>query len=266
MTSSSKTVYKRVIIIDDSEVIRTRLFYEFSDIHGLEIIGQAENASDGYKLFTTLNPEIVILDIRMPDDSGINILEKIKQKSPHTIVVMLTNYPYSAYRKRCNELGADYFFDKSTEFDKVKSVIESNNKWNELPESCAESGTKDRSEEILLVEDDQLVREYVHNQLLAAGYRVLLAENGSQALSVLREHENIDLLFTDVVMPGGMSGCDLAEHARKLHPGLKVLFTSGYSENVIMHHGKPDPDVKLLSKPYSQTSLMHNVREALDQK
>lgn len=124
MDKHVKSSFKKIIIIDDSEIIRKRLFYSLSDIHDIKIIGEASNISEGYELFHSLDPDIVILDIRMPGGSGVSLLEKIKQESPKTIVAMLTNYPYGAYRKRCCELGADYFFDKSTEFNKLKPVIE----------------------------------------------------------------------------------------------------------------------------------------------
>ena len=115
---------KKVLIVDDSDVIRNRLVYLFSEIKEADIVGQASNASEGFELYCSLEPDIIILDIRMPDDSGINLLKKIKQDSPDTIVVILTNYPYSAYRKHCKELGADFFFDKSTEFEKIKQLFD----------------------------------------------------------------------------------------------------------------------------------------------
>src|SRR5690606_4025172 len=105
------------------------------------------------------------------------------------------------------------------------------------------------TETILLVEDDGAVRAYVTAQLQALGYHVLQASTGAGAMHVLNQTSEVDLLFTDVVMPGGMGGRQLAEAARKGRPSLKVLFTSGYTENSIVHHGRLDPGVKLLSKP-----------------
>jgi len=101
-------------------------------------------------------------------------------------------------------------------------------------------------------------------QLQVLGYHVLQASSGIEAIEVLNRAKDIDLLFTDVVMPGGMGGRDLADAARKLRPGLKVLFTSGYTENSIVHHGRLDPGVKLLSKPYRREQLAAKVREVLD--
>ena len=121
-------------------------------------------------------------------------------------------------------------------------------------------------ETILLVEDDDLVRQFAEEQLRQLGYRTLVAENGPQAIELVREHADIDLLFTDVVMPGGMSGRDLADQALTLRPDLKVLYTSGYTENAIVHHGRLDPDVQLLQKPYRRSDLARRLRGILDGK
>ncbi|WP_323353667.1 hybrid sensor histidine kinase/response regulator [Leptolyngbya sp. CCNP1308] len=120
------------------------------------------------------------------------------------------------------------------------------------------------SELILLVEDEELVRRYAHDQLVNLGYRVLVATDGHAALALVRQRDDIDLLFTDIVMPGGLSGRELADLARQLRPGLNVLYTSGYTENAIVHHGRLDPGVQLLSKPYGRTELSHKIRDALD--
>lgn len=117
---------------------------------------------------------------------------------------------------------------------------------------------------ILLVEDDALVRRYAEDQLRSLGYRVLTASNGDEALLLLRQEQDIDLLFTDVVMPGGLGGAELAARAKQLRPHIKVLFTSGYTENAILHQGRLDEGVLLLSKPYRRTELMAKIRQAMD--
>lgn len=121
------------------------------------------------------------------------------------------------------------------------------------------------SETILVVEDDPAVRDYVTAQLQGLGYRVLEASAGAEALDMLRQTPEIDLLFTDVVMPGGMGGRELAEAARGLRPDMKILYTSGYTENSIVHQGRLDPGIKLLNKPYRREQLAAKVREALDE-
>ena len=117
---------------------------------------------------------------------------------------------------------------------------------------------------ILLVEDNDLVRTFVEGQLESLGYRVVSVENGVKALDILRDDNSIDLLFTDVVMPGGLNGRQLADEARKLRTDIKILFTSGYSEDTIIHHGRLDEGVQLLSKPYKRRDLAEKVRLALE--
>ncbi len=125
----------------------------------------------------------------------------------------------------------------------------------------AGDGEMDRgAESILLVEDDELVREHVESQLLSLGYRVRSVGDGQEALIVLKQNADIDLLFTDVVMPGGINGRQLADEARKLRPGLPVLFTSGYTENAIVHHGRLDRGVHLINKPYRRQELAAKIR------
>lgn len=133
-----------------------------------------------------------------------------------------------------------------------------------LPESPEES-LVGGSETILLVEDDDLVRQFAVRQLRDVGYKVLDAPHGPAALAIMRNHdEPIDLLFTDVIMPEGMSGRVLADEACKLQPDLKVVFSSGYTETAILHHGRLDANVALLNKPYRRAELVACIRDALD--
>jgi len=116
---------------------------------------------------------------------------------------------------------------------------------------------------ILLVEDDESVRQYASTQLRFFGYTVIEAADGPAALALIEQHGEIDLLFTDVVMPGGMNGRALADAAQRLRPGLRVLYTSGYTDNAIVHHGRLGDDARLLAKPYRRSDLDRAVREAL---
>jgi CheY-like chemotaxis protein len=118
-------------------------------------------------------------------------------------------------------------------------------------------------ETILVVEDDKLVRDYVLTQLHSLGYVTLDAANGAEALAIVASGTPFDLLFTDVIMPGAMNGRQLANEAEKARPGLKVLFTSGYTENAIIHHGRLDSGVLLLAKPYRKSDLAAMIRKAL---
>jgi CheY-like chemotaxis protein len=119
------------------------------------------------------------------------------------------------------------------------------------------------SETILLVEDNEDVREYAKSALEELGYKVLVAHDSAGALRIVDDGAHIDLLFTDIVLPGGMNGRQLSHEVLKARPGLAVLFTTGYTPNAIIHHGRLDPDVQLLSKPYTQDDLSRKIRRIL---
>ena len=120
------------------------------------------------------------------------------------------------------------------------------------------------SETVLVVEDDSLVRQYVLAQVTSLGYATLEAANAAEALKIIENGASVDLLFTDVIMPGGMNGRQLVDEALKRRPSLKTLFTSGYTENAILHHGRLDEGVLLLAKPYRKPELARMIRVALN--
>ncbi|MDB5985774.1 MAG: hybrid sensor histidine kinase/response regulator [Nevskia sp.] len=120
-----------------------------------------------------------------------------------------------------------------------------------------------RGQLVLLVEDDNMVRAYARGQLLTLGYRVVEAACGADALALLQQDSSIDLLFTDLAMPGGMSGVALAAAARCLRPALPVLYTSGFAADTVADAGRPDPDMLLLPKPYRRGELAHKLSQAL---
>jgi signal transduction histidine kinase/CheY-like chemotaxis protein len=119
-------------------------------------------------------------------------------------------------------------------------------------------------EVILVVEDDASLRSYTVEILRELGYQVLDAPHAAAALALLEQRNDVALLFTDIVMPGGINGRQLADGALTKHPRLKVLFTTGYTRNAVVHHGRLDPGVHLLGKPYSFDELARKVRSLLD--
>ena len=119
------------------------------------------------------------------------------------------------------------------------------------------------NETILVVEDDKLVRNYVLTQLHSLGYIALEAGNAAEALALVNAGRHFDLLFTDIIMPGVMNGRQLADEIASRRPDSKVLYTSGYTENAIIHHGRLDTGVLLLAKPYRKSDLAGMIRKAL---
>lgn len=114
----------KAFLVDDSVTVLEKLASLLSSINGIEIIGQAQNARDAVASILKLKPDVVILDIRLIGGSGIDVLERIKREQPSPVVIMLTNYPYPQYRKKCKDLGAEYFFDTVTEIEKIVGVFE----------------------------------------------------------------------------------------------------------------------------------------------
>ena len=120
------------------------------------------------------------------------------------------------------------------------------------------------AETILVVEDDDALRAHTTDVLVELGYKVLSARNAVTALLLL-DNNDIDLMFTDVVMPGGINGRKLAEEAILRKPSLKLLFTTGYTRNAIVHHGRLDDGVQFIGKPFSFNQLAIKIREVLEQ-
>jgi YesN/AraC family two-component response regulator len=114
----------KVFIADDSRIVREHLVTMLDELAGIEIVGQAESGAEAIQGIRNLQPDVVILDIRMPDGSGVDVLQNIKQDEAAPLVIILTNYPYPGYRQRCLQAGADFFLDKSTEFDQIPKLFE----------------------------------------------------------------------------------------------------------------------------------------------
>jgi len=114
----------KVFIADDSLIVRERLTTMLVELAGVEVVGQAENVAEAISAIGRLQPDVVILDIRMPGGSGIDVLRNIKLNGAGPMVIILTNYPYSGYRQRCMQAGADFFLDKSAEFEQIPLLVE----------------------------------------------------------------------------------------------------------------------------------------------
>ena len=126
----------KIIIADDSAMLRERVKSLLMDIKNVEIVGEAENGIIALRLIKETDPDLVILDIRMPGMNGIETLNAIKKSGRKTKVWILTNYPYPQYRERCMAEGADYFFDKNQDFQKISTML------TELVNACDSKTTQ----------------------------------------------------------------------------------------------------------------------------
>jgi signal transduction histidine kinase/CheY-like chemotaxis protein len=130
--------------------------------------------------------------------------------------------------------------------------------WDDPPEFAG------GSERILVVEDEESVREISVSILKNQGYDVVEAADGKQAIRLLKNGDPFDLLFIDVVLPGGLNGVEFAEQAKRIQPGVKTLYTTGYAENAVVHYGRLAPGVTMVNKPYRRAELLEKVRNILD--
>jgi two-component system, NtrC family, sensor kinase len=139
-----------------------------------------------------------------------------------------------------------------------------------LPEWTARGATPtpapslDGTEAIFVVEDDPQVNKLAVEALQERGYQVISAPDGAAALKLIGDAPSIDLLLTDVVLPGGMNGRELADAVHRRRPAIKILYMTGYTRNAIIHHGRLDPDIDLLTKPFTADALARKVRRILD--
>ena len=114
----------KVYIADDSSEIRIRLNRMLKEIEGVEICGEAQNGVSAIQDIRDLHPDLVVLDIRMPMINGLDVLKTLVDSPEKPVVIILTQYPYPQYREKCKELGADHFLEKSSDIDKVFSIVQ----------------------------------------------------------------------------------------------------------------------------------------------
>jgi len=112
-----------VVVVDDSRILRERVVNLISELPGISVIGKAGNSIDAINVVRRTKPDLVILDIRMPGENGIEVLKKIKKKKPETKVIIFTNYPNDQYKSESLKAGADYFFNKSDDIEELLNVV-----------------------------------------------------------------------------------------------------------------------------------------------
>jgi CheY-like chemotaxis protein len=133
----------------------------------------------------------------------------------------------------------------------------------DMADGASASALQGGGETILVVEDDALTRKFVVLQLETLGYKTVSAATGAEALALVDQGVMFDLLFIDIILPDGMNGRQLAEEVAKRRQSLRVLYTSGYAERVVVQHGRLDPGIALLNKPYRKADLARRIRESL---
>jgi two-component system response regulator DevR len=113
----------RAVLADDSEVVRARIAFGLGELPGVRVVAETADSGAALEAIERLHPDVVVLDVLMPGGGAIRVLDALAQSEPRPVTIVFTNFPYPEYRDACRALGADYFFDKSSEFDRLVDVI-----------------------------------------------------------------------------------------------------------------------------------------------
>jgi CheY-like chemotaxis protein len=192
----------RILIVEDSVDVRNSLKKQFAEIPGAEIVGEAADAASAERACRELRPDAITLDIRLAHGNGIDVLRRIRRDGSPVKVIVLTNYPDAQYRKACANAGADFFFDKSTEFEKVTHVLKKMAAFH--PPRTA-----------LVIEDNNLVQGLLESILEREGFTVVLAtESGAARRELAARGSELDLVVADLRLKGDESGWDIIRAIR----------------------------------------------------
>ena len=232
-------------------------------------------------------PEIAILDVGLGSGNGLDLIAWLRLENPNMACVLTAEYDEIETAITAELSGNCGYLRKPLHDREVLAalagpraidihsepghgtrvrihmpravtaddVVKHDDSTDKAPERSADT--------ILVVEDDPDVRDLAVNLLESLNYRTVAAECGRRALAILDHETDVDLLFTDVVLPGGMSGAALAVEAQRRRPDLKVLYTSGYAEDLIVHDGRLDVGIALLQKPYRKADLARKLEAVL---
>jgi DNA-binding response OmpR family regulator len=284
MTTSPDILKARILIVDE-EPDDICLLEQMLRSAGYVSISSTRNPREVCELHRDYRYSLILFDFQMPGMDAIQMMEGLKalEIGGDPPVLVITARPEQ--KLRALEAGARDFlgkpFDWAEVLTQVRNLLEgrllrletvmskeqAEERFIEAQKRKTIAGPWPRgTETVLVVEDEPSVRELARHVLTAQGYKVLTAVNGQEALQVAREHkgEPIRLVFTDVIMPL-MGGKMMTEWLATAHPGLKILFTSGYTDKVIGHHGGLGAGASFLPKPYTPAALSSKVREILDQ-
>jgi DNA-binding NarL/FixJ family response regulator len=136
-TQDSANPGTAVFLVEDSVIVRERLLYMLAAIPGIQVAGFAETAADAIEQISLTQPDVIVLDIKLKAGSGITVLQTVKKQMPDVVVLMLTNYATPEFRQRCMQSGADYFLDKSNEFQNIASILQQYNEGTSVEkQSC----------------------------------------------------------------------------------------------------------------------------------
>jgi len=213
MKSDSSKSAARVLLVEDSLPVRQRIRSMIEESGQGTIVGEAANAIAAVALFREHKPDAVVLDLHLTEGSGDVVLREIKQTTPDCTVIVLTNYAIPEYREICLSSGADYFLDKSMDYERVPGVL------------ATVGQSRNGAAKILVADDEELVGKVLGQLLRGAGYECEWVSDAPQAIQALHRRR-FDLLIADVNMPGNRH-LELMQALPGLAPGLPVILLTG---------------------------------------
>ena len=251
----------RVLLVEDSLPVRQRIRSLIEESGHATIVGEAATVASALGLFREHRPDAVVLDLHLAEGVGYTVLEEIKQTHPACEVIVLTNFAIPEYRTRCRILGADHFFEKSKDFERIPDVLES------VGHSTQRGGR------ILIADDEELVGDVLSQLLQAAGYDCEWAADATEALHAL-SRSRFDLLIADINMPGNRQ-LELMQELSRVAPGLPVILLTGdptveSAASAVRLHAKAylpkPPDLTELKILVQESITNHRVHQAVRRK
>ncbi|MCX8056965.1 MAG: response regulator [Ignavibacteria bacterium] len=252
---------KIVLIVDDSKQIREQIKNMISARFKSLKFYDAENLSEAVKIINTQPPDILILDLALPDGNGLELIEQTKNKLTNTTKIILTNYPYKQFRQRAFELDVEHFFDKSIEMQKILDLLENDFSTKNSGKQFMEEKTKN----ILVVDDSPTLRKMVIASLKAFPNSIFYeAQNGLEAIEKLALTE-IDAVILDLNMPD-VQGMEVLKFIKshELYKNVKVIIlttrTDDESRNEALQLGAD----LYMTKPFQPNDLLSNLRKVFE--
>ncbi len=240
----------RTLIVDDHREAIQAISQFMETQTRVQVVGTAEDGEQGLAMVESLEPDLVLLDLLMPKMSGVDVAVAVRQRFPHARIIMMTVLETVTAKEIARAKGCDGFVTKA-------------HLCTQLPREMARIFSSFGRDVILMVDDEEGVREMLHQFLVRMPYTVLVAGGGSEALEMAERYPGtIKLLLTDVAMPG-MNGRELAERMLRARPDTKVLFMSGGTDDPILLNRALRNEIQLLKKPFPLSVLAEKIQEVM---
>lgn len=259
-----------ILIVEDHEGLRRLLSDLLSLVFPHNPVVATASGEDALAAVENSRPLLAVMDIGLPGMNGIEAARRIKSRHPGARIVMLSIYEEERYRIEARDAGADAYVAKSQLSARLVPTIRGLFGTDEAQAANGDGigacGTDPSggTETILVAEDDPTLRKLFIEVLGSVGYEVIMAEDGLEAVRKFRDHrDEIRLALLDIIMPG-KNGKEVADEIRKVNPGIRVVFTSGYAVDIMGTRSAIGPDEDFIMKPVGPRELLRKIRQSLN--